>query len=84
MKRAPKTTDAERPPWRVNGKRMKEARAKASLTQFEVAVRAGVSPRFVSQLETGDAKGVSIDTLGPVCEVLGITLDWACGPRPKN
>ena len=82
-KRTAKTGDAERLPWRVNGKRMQEARAKAALTQFEVAVQSGVSPRFVSALETGDAKGVSIDTLGPVCEVLGITLDWACGPRPK-
>ena len=55
------------------GKRIRELRLAHQLTQQELAVRAGVSKGFISQLESNKSS-VSIETLSEVLAVLGEQL----------
>ena len=51
--------------------RIAEMRHKKHLNQKELAEKLGVSQQFISQLETGEGKNLTIDTLIRIAESLG-------------
>lgn len=57
----------------VIGRRVRGARSRLGLTRKQLASAAGVSERYLSALETGEAN-VSIGILAKVCEAIGITI----------
>jgi XRE family aerobic/anaerobic benzoate catabolism transcriptional regulator len=54
------------------GQRVRALREARGLTQRALADRSGVSPRYLAQLEAGDAN-ISVERLADVCRVLGAT-----------
>jgi len=64
------------------GRRVRALRTGRGLTQLQLARRAGVAARTVTNLENGD--GVSIPTLGAVAAVLGASADDLLAPRRKD
>jgi XRE family transcriptional regulator, aerobic/anaerobic benzoate catabolism transcriptional regulator len=56
------------------GSRLRARRAERGLTQSELAVRAGVSARFLVQLEKGEGN-ISVQRLHDVCGVLDLPLE---------
>src|SRR4051812_31317583 len=52
------------------GHRVRALREARGLTQRALADRSGVSPRYLAQLEAGDAN-ISVERLADVCRVLG-------------
>jgi XRE family aerobic/anaerobic benzoate catabolism transcriptional regulator len=56
------------------GERLRARRQERELTQAELARRAGVSPRFLVQLEAGEGN-ISVARLADVCEVLALPLE---------
>ncbi len=48
-----------------------EMRQEKHLNQKELAVRLGVSQQFISQIETGEGKNLTLDTLIRIAESLG-------------
>ncbi len=48
-----------------------EMRQKQSLNQKELALRLGVSQQFISQIETGEGRNLTIDTLIRIAGSLG-------------
>lgn len=57
------------------GKKIKIARAKSEYTQEELAEKASLSTRYISQLERGIAFG-SASTIASVCNALDISPDF--------
>ncbi len=55
------------------GKRVKQYRENAGLTQNALATRAGVAPSYIPDIEKGK-KCPTVQTLGYICFGLGITL----------
>jgi transcriptional regulator with XRE-family HTH domain len=60
------------------GDGLRRVRLERNLTQAAVAEMAGVTPAAISQAESG-RRGLSLDTLVPLCERLGIGLDDLLG-----
>lgn len=60
------------------GEGLKRIRAERSLTQAQMAELAHVTPAAVSQAETG-RRGLSLDTLVPLVDALGLGLDDLLG-----
>jgi transcriptional regulator with XRE-family HTH domain len=60
------------------GEGLRRLRRERNLTQGQVAALAGVTPAAISQAESG-RRGLSLDTLVPLCEALGIGLDDLLG-----
>jgi transcriptional regulator with XRE-family HTH domain len=60
------------------GEGLRRLRQERNLTQGQVARLAGVTPAAISQAESG-RRGLSLDTLIPLCEALGIGLDDLLG-----
>jgi transcriptional regulator with XRE-family HTH domain len=56
------------------GDRLREERARAGLSQRELARRLGLSPSLISQLESGQSRP-SVGTLYSIVTELGVTLD---------
>lgn len=56
------------------GERLREERAKAGISQRELARRLGLSPSLISQLESGQSRP-SVGTLYSIVTELGISLD---------
>lgn len=66
------------------GEGLRRLRHERNLTQKQVADLAGVTPGAISQAESG-RRGLSLETLVPLCEQLEIGLDELLGthrPRP--
>ncbi len=64
------------------GQRLRSKRAAWGITQAELARRAGVSPRFLVQLEKGEGN-ISVSRLANVCQALDLpmsTLFQGIGP----
>ena len=55
------------------GSRLRQKRKSLELTQSDLAQKAGVSPRFLAQLEAGKGN-ISVQRLADVCSVLEISL----------
>lgn len=53
-------------------KNLKFFRAKAGLTQVELAERLGISPRYVQQLEGRKVPNVRLDTIEQLASILRI------------
>lgn len=60
------------------GEGLRRVRKARNLNQRQVAELAGVTPAAISQAESG-RRGLSLDTLLPLCEALGIGLDDLMG-----
>ena len=56
------------------GKRLRERRQDMGLTQADLATRAGVSPRFLVQLEGGRGN-ISVSRLADVCAALDLSFE---------
>ncbi len=66
------------------GEGLRRVRSERGLTQAQMAALARVTPAAVSQAETG-RRGLSLDTLVPLVESLGLGLDDLLGTgRPKG
>ena len=66
------------------GKRVRELRTQAGITQAVLAERIGVSPEFLSRMERG-MKGPSLQTIERLAEGLGVAprdlLDFSVEPK---
>jgi XRE family aerobic/anaerobic benzoate catabolism transcriptional regulator len=62
------------------GGRVRALRDAQALTQRSLASRSGVSPRYLAQLEAGDAN-ISVERLTDVARALGTTLGALLDPR---
>lgn len=62
------------------GEGLRRIRNERNLTQGQLAALAGVTPAAISQAETG-RRGLSLDTVVPLCETLGVTVDDLLGGR---
>jgi transcriptional regulator with XRE-family HTH domain len=60
------------------GEGLRRVRRERNLTQGQIAALAGVTPAAISQAEAG-RRGLSLDTLIPLCEALGIGVDDLLG-----
>jgi transcriptional regulator with XRE-family HTH domain len=60
------------------GKRIKHQRLKQGMTRDELAHKAGISGKFLYEIEIGK-KGMSAETLYKVAKVLDVTTDWMLG-----
>lgn len=60
------------------GAGMRRVRQARNLTQSQIATLANVTPAAISQTESG-RRGLSLETLVPLCETLGIGLDDLLG-----
>lgn len=58
-----------------SGLRIKNLRRKSGLTQGNLAELVGVSVDMISMLERG-VSGGSVDTLGAISSVLGVSVDY--------
>ncbi len=56
------------------GDKVRAARVKKKMSQYELAQQAGVRPEVVSRIETGKSDG-SLTSLHRIAPVLGLTLD---------
>jgi transcriptional regulator with XRE-family HTH domain len=60
------------------GEGIRRIRHQRNLTQHDIGRLAGVTPAAISQAETG-RRGLSLDTLVPLCDALGIGIDDLLG-----
>ena len=69
------------------GKRLRERRVNAGISQVEIATRAGIAQPDLSLLERGK-KHVWVDTLFRLAETLNISADYLIGlsddPTPRT
>lgn len=56
------------------GDKVRAARNKKQLNQYQLAQQAGVRPELISRIETGKSDG-SLASLHKIAPVLGLTLD---------
>jgi DNA-binding Xre family transcriptional regulator len=54
--------------------RLKQVRESKQLSQQELAQRAGMSYQNIQKLEQGRAKGIQLDTLDVLCDVLSCEI----------
>ena len=64
------------------GEGLRRIRNDRSLTQGQLAALAGVTPAAISQAETG-RRGLSLDTVVPLCDALGVTVDALLGGQGR-
>ena len=60
----------------------KQAQRKKGFTNQELADRAGINLSTLNRLYSRTAKSVSLATIVPIFDVLGLSLDAACGLNP--
>jgi len=65
------------------GGRVRALRDAQNLTQRALAQKSGVSPRYLAQLEAGDAN-MSVERLSDVADALGITLPALLDPNGER
>ena len=65
------------------GARVRHLRDERGLTQRALATRSGVSPRYLAQLEAGDAN-MSVERLADLAEALGTTLGALVDPASSR
>lgn len=59
----------------ASGKRIKELRKNAGMTQEQLAEAVGISVEMMGKLERG-VSGTSIDTMGQIAEALSSSVDY--------
>ena len=60
------------------GKRIRQKRREAGITQEQFATLAGISTAFVGHIERG-TRVLSVETLYRLCKVLGVAADYLIG-----
>lgn len=58
------------------GKRIKEARERANMSQRELAARIGVSQALVNKYEAGGVSNMPIDRLKQIADITGVDPLW--------
>lgn len=66
-------------PWRVDGRRLRQARLERQWTMLDLVKRSGLDVPMISRLEAEKAGNTSIETLGRLCDALDESADWLCG-----
>lgn len=66
------------------GDRLRELRQEAGLTQFDLAIKAGVKPASLSRWESGKVKKVSHDALQKLAAALGVDAALLAGPAGES
>jgi len=62
---------------------LRAARRERALTQAALAARSGTSRATIARLEAGSARGVRLETIAALCEVLGLEIAaMPAGARP--
>lgn len=56
------------------GRRVRDARTAAGITQRQLAALSGVSERLVRSVESGEARSISVDRLAAILSQLGLDL----------
>lgn len=84
-KKVQKPVLPEPPPARVvDPDALKKARKEADLSQLELALLTGVSPRTLSRIESGKHAGSpSLRDAGALADVLGLSLDRLAPKRAR-
>lgn len=59
--------------WTEIGQKVFDARAKAGISQTQLAEKVGVTNQFICQIEAGK-RGVSVETLKKLSDALGISF----------
>lgn len=62
----------------ITGRRVREARDAAGITQEELAEACGLHRTTVSHVEAG-RRSVPMHALVPVADALGVSVDWILG-----
>jgi transcriptional regulator with XRE-family HTH domain len=62
------------------GRRLKQCREMAGLSQNELSKRAGVPRPTISEIESGKQVGLTLENARKLARVLGVTLDFLAGP----
>ena len=65
------------------GKRLKEARKLAGLSQAQAAHVLGIHRPSISEIESGNRR-ISAEELSELCEVYDVTPDWVLGRKPET
>lgn len=68
------------------GERVRESRKKVGYTREKFAEKLDISVTFAAEIELGK-KGISLDTLIKICELLSVSADyiiWGRGERDGN
>lgn len=65
------------------GKRVREYREKFGYTREQFAEKLDISVKFASDIELGK-KGMSIDTLIKICEILSVSADYIIWGREER
>ena len=61
-----------------------EMRQEKHLNRKELAAKLGVSQQFISQIETGEGKNLTLDTLIRIAESLGHKVKISFPPSSRN
>lgn len=77
-KPSPSPSAALHAPWRVDGTRMREARAAKKLRQVDIVFLTGLTHAIVSKLENDHDVNLTLNSFGRLCDVLEVSADWIC------
>ena len=66
------------------GRRLKQCREMAGLSQNELSKRAGVPRPTISEIESGKQVGLTLENARKLARVLGVTLDFLAGPGEEE
>jgi len=58
----------------LDGRKMAELREKRGLTQYQLAVQAGLTIQTISMLENGRTNSPGLDTVAKIAQALGTPL----------
>jgi transcriptional regulator with XRE-family HTH domain len=66
------------------GRRLRQFRLRAGLTQHELAERSGVSRTVIASIETGQRSGITLDNALRLADVLGVSVETLSGWDPLD
>jgi transcriptional regulator with XRE-family HTH domain len=66
------------------GRRLRQFRLRAGLTQVELAERSGVSRTLIASIETGQRSGITLDNALRLADVLGVSVEILSGWDPLD
>jgi transcriptional regulator with XRE-family HTH domain len=64
------------------GRRLRQFRLRAGLTQHELAELSGVSRTLIASIETGQRSGITLDNALRLANVLGVSVETLAGWDP--
>lgn len=60
----------------MSGEKIKEARKRLGLSQYELAEKVGISRASISRIETCETENMSVYTAIRIAKVLGLSMDF--------